>query len=407
MTLWRYRAADADSELREGEIEAPDEAAAVERLHAVGLMPLRLRPRGRGDAPVSPVSTPVRRRRALKPAALAAATSQAAVLLRSGLALDEALDVAAGFSEKPREAEILRALLERIRAGASLAEAMDAEPGAFPEFAVSMVRAGEEAGQLEGALARLAEFLEQSLAWRETVRSALLYPIVVAFVCCGSIAVLFAFVVPRFAPLFAEAGDALPVSARALLATSDLVRGFWWTLPVSALLMTFGLRRALHTSEGRRRWDRTILGLPVIGPLAAKTRTVHFARTLGTLLEGGVPLVPALQIARETVGSTVFAEAVDAVLEQAKAGKGLAEPLRRTGVFPPLAARLIAIGEESGRQHDMLLRVADTLEIDTRRVIDRLIALLTPALTIVLGVVVAAVIGSILTAVLSVYDLAM
>ncbi len=404
MTLWRYRAADADSELREGEIEALDEGAAAARLQSLGLMPLRLRPLGPEK---TAAAVPERRRRGLKPAVLAAIAAQTAVLLRSGIALDDALDVAASFAEKPRESEVLRALLGRIRGGASLAEAMSAEPGLFPDFAVSMVRAGEEAGQVESALARLAEFLEQSMAWRETIKSALLYPAVVALVCCGSIAVLFAFVVPRFAPLFAQAGDALPSSARTLLAVSDLVRGWWWTLPLAALVLAFTAQRALRTQEGRRRWDRAVLTLPVFGPLAAKTRTVHFARTLGTLLKGGVALVPALQIARETAGNLVFAEAIDAVLEQAKAGKGVAEPLRRTGVFPPLASRLMAIGEESGRQQEMLMRIADTLESETRRLVDRLIALLTPALTIVLGVIVAAVIGSILTAILSVYDLAM
>jgi general secretion pathway protein F len=403
MTVWRYRAADGESELREGEIEAVDEIAAAARLQTAGLMPLRLRPMAAQKA-----AAPTERRgRALKLAALAATASQTAVLLGSGLALDEALDLSADFSQKPREAEVLRTLLERIRSGASLAEAMTAEQGVFPDFAVSMVRAGEEAGSLESALARLSEFIEQSLAWREAVISALLYPAVVALVCCGSIGVLFAFVVPRFAPLFAEAGDALPASARALLATSDLVQNWWWTLPMAALLLFLGARRALRTVEGRRRWDHAVLKLPVVGSVVAKMRTVHFARTLGTLIDGGVPLVPALQIARETAGNVVFAEAIDAVLEQAKSGKGLAEPLRHTGIFPPLACRLMAVAEESGRQKEMLLKIADTLEAETRRLVTRLMTLLTPALTVILGVVVAAVIGSILTAVLSVYDLAM
>jgi general secretion pathway protein F len=239
------------------------------------------------------------------------------------------------------------------------------------------------------------------------VISAVLYPAVVALVCCGSIGVLFVFVVPRFAPLFAQAGDALPASASALLAASDLARHWWWTVPVAALLLFLGARRALRTVEGKRRWDSAVLKLPVLGPVVAKMCTVHFARTLGTLIDGGVALVPALQIARETAGNAVFAQAIDAVLEQAKSGKGVAEPLRQTGVFPPLACRLMAVAEESGRQKEMLLKIADTLEAETRRLVERLVALLTPALTVVLGVIVAAVIGSILTAVLSVYDLAM
>jgi general secretion pathway protein F len=150
-----------------------------------------------------------------------------------------------------------------------------------------------------------------------------------------------------------------------------------------------------------------ILRLPLLGSLVAKVETVHFSRTLGTLLTNGVTLVSALSITRETIGNPVFADAAGAALEQIRTGKGLTETLRKTGVFPPLALRLIRTGEESGRQDEMLLRVADVLEVETRRTIDRLLSLLTPALTIVLGIIVAAVIGSILTAVLSVYELAL
>jgi general secretion pathway protein F len=337
---------------------------------------------------------------------LAAATAQIATLLRAGLPLDEAIEVAAEISEAPRERAALRALLERLRGGSSLADAMTAE-GSFPDFAISMVRAGEAGAGLEPALARLTEFLERDQAAREHIKSALLYPAVVALVCCASIGVLFAFVVPRFRPLFEQAGDALPAPARALLAASDLVQAFWWTLPAALVAAVLLVRRELRDRRRRQRWDRLVLRVPLLGPIVVKTQTIHFTRTVGTLLKNGVPLVNALSITRGAVGNTVFGEAADTVLEQVRTGKGLAEPLRATGVFPPLALRLIRIGEESGRQDDMLLRVAEVLEADTRRTIDRLLSLLTPALTIALGMIVAAVIGSILTAVLSVYDLAM
>jgi general secretion pathway protein F len=405
MPRWRYQAADAASEMVEGDLDAPDVAGAVERLHAAGLVPLRVRPAAGAIATTAPWRSRAPRRR-MPVRSLAAATAQIATLLRAGLPLDEAIEVAAEISEAPRERAALRALLERLRGGSSLADAMTAE-GSFPDFAISMVRAGEAGAGLEPALARLTEFLERDQAAREHIKSALLYPAVVALVCCASIGVLFAFVVPRFRPLFEQAGDALPAPARALLAASDLVQAFWWTLPAALVAAVLLVRRELRDRRRRQRWDRLVLRVPLLGPIVVKTQTIHFTRTVGTLLKNGVPLVNALSITRGAVGNTVFGEAADTVLEQVRTGKGLAEPLRATGVFPPLALRLIRIGEESGRQDDMLLRVAEVLEADTRRTIDRLLSLLTPALTIALGMIVAAVIGSILTAVLSVYDLAM
>lgn len=405
MPQWRYQAADDASERIEGDVDAADLAGAVERLHAAGLVPLRVRPAE--GATASSATWRFRSRGRRMPArSLGATAGQIATLLRAGLPLDEAIEVASEISEAPRERAALLALLERIRGGSSLADAMAAQ-GSFPDFAVSMARAGEAGAGLEPALARLSEFLERDQAAREHIKSALLYPAVVALVCCASIGVIFIFVVPRFRPLFEQAGDALPAAARSLLAASELLQTFWWTLPVALVLAVIFIRRELRDRQRRRRWDRLVLRVPLLGPIVVKTQTVHFTRTLGTLLKNGVPLVNALSITRGAVGNAVFREAADTVLEQVRTGKGLAEPLRSTGVFPLLALRLIRVGEESGRQEDMLVRVAEVLEADTRRTVDRLLALLTPALTIALGVVVAAVIGSIMTAVLSVYDLAM
>ncbi len=406
MTEFRYVAVDPSSQTIEGRMEALSKSAVVERLHAAGHVPIHIDEIGLLTLQGMDVGELFTSRRVSR-RSLALITGQLATLLHAGLALDESLGILADLIERPREKQALRTLREKISGGVTLADAMAAQPKVFPGFYVSMVRAGEAGASLESVLARLAEFLERSEAAKEHVKSALMYPLIVAVTCCVSIAVLMMFVVPRFRPLFEQAGGALPTSARLLLAVSDLVNSFWWVGVLAPLLFVFVLAWQFKSRTSRARWERLFLRLPLVGDLIAKVEVVRFSRTLGTLMKNGVSLLAALAITRETIGNQVFVGAVNHVLEQVKTGKGLAGPLAQTKVFPALAIHLIRVGEESGRQEEMLFKIADIFETETRRSIDRMLALLGPALTVFLGLVVAGVIGSILTAILSVYDLAM
>ena len=406
MTEFRYVAVDPSSQTIEGRMEALSKSAVVERLHAAGHVPIRIDEIGLLALQNMDVGE-LLRGRGVSRRSLALITGQLATLLHAGLALDESLGILADLVERPREKQSLRTLRERISGGVTLADAMAAQPKVFPGFYVSMVRAGEAGASLEAVLARLAEFLERSEAAKEHVKSALLYPLIVAITCCASIAVLMMFVVPRFRPLFEQAGSALPTAARLLLAVSDVVNSYWWLGVLIPLAVVLLIASQFKSRVSRARWERVFLRLPLVGELIAKVEVVRFSRTLGTLMKNGVSLLAALAITRETIGNQVFVGAVNHVLEQVKTGKGLAGPLAQTKVFPPLAIHLIRVGEESGRQEEMLFKIADIFETETRRSIDRMLALLGPALTVVLGLVVAGVIGSILTAILSVYDLAM
>jgi general secretion pathway protein F len=406
MPQFRYVAVEGSSAPVEGRMEAVNKAAVIDRLHALGHTPIRVdqlaaSPFASLDlaALFGPRRMPARQ--------LALLTSQLATLLHAGLALDGALGILRQLATKPLDRQCLKLLIERISGGATLSDAMAEQPNVFPGFYVSMIRAGEAGASLEAVLDRLSEFLERSQAAREHIISALLYPIIVAVTCCLSIAVLFLFVVPRFRPVFEQAGNALPLAARGLLAVSDFLQDFWWACILVPLLLAFLVYRQFKKPASRRRWDQRLLKLPGIGDLITKTEVVRFARTLATLLKNGVSLLAALTITRETITNGVFADAVGTIIERAKTGKGLAEPLAQTKVFPPLVIHLVRVGEETGRADEMLFKVADIFEGETRRSIDRMLALLGPALTIGLGLIVAAVIGSILTAVLSVYDLAM
>jgi general secretion pathway protein F len=406
MPQFRYVAVEGSSAPVEGRMEAVNKAAVIDRLHALGHTPIRVdqlaaSPFASLDlaALFGPRRMPARQ--------LALLTSQLATLLHAGLALDGALGILRQLATKPLDRQCLKLLIERISGGATLSDAMAEQPNVFPGFYVSMIRAGEAGASLEAVLDRLSEFLERSQAAREHIISALLYPIIVAVTCCLSIAVLFLFVVPRFRPVFEQAGNALPLAARGLLAVSDFLQDFWWACILVPLLLAFLVYRQFKKPASRRRWDQRLLKLPGIGDLITKTEVVRFARTLATLLKNGVSLLAALTITRETITNGVFVDAVGTIIERAKTGKGLAEPLAQTKVFPALVIHLVRVGEETGRADEMLFKVADIFEGETRRSIDRMLALLGPALTIGLGLIVAAVIGSILTAVLSVYDLAM
>ncbi len=401
MPRFTYRAvaAVAGSAPVEGTLEAPSRAAVVDRLHAQGQIPIRIE-----EAGGFRLSLPGRRG-GVSHKALTLLTGQLATLLNAGLPLDEALAVLRDGARTEAERQALGTLLEKVSGGSSVADAMAGMPATFPDSFVGMVRAGEAGATLAPTLERLAAHMQRVQETREHIRSALTYPAVVAATCLLSLVVLFVMVVPRFEPLFRQAGAALPTSAAFLLGFSRFMAEWWWLLVLAPALALLAFQRHLRAPAARLRWERRLFAAPVIGPVARQVQAAGLCRTLGTLLRNGVSLLGALSLTRAATRSSVFTQALDRVLEQVKAGKGLAEPMRQSGAFPPVVLRLVRVGEETGRQDEMLLKAAELMEAESRRAIDRALGLLTPAVTIILGLVVAAVILTILTAMLSVYDI--
>jgi general secretion pathway protein F len=297
-------------------------------------------------------------------------------------------------------------VLDRVRSGSSLADALAAQPKVFPAYYVGMVRAGEASGSLETTMRQLAELLERSRAARQHVKSGLTYPIIVLATGALSLTVLFGFVIPRFRPLFEDAGSRLSMSARLILATSDFFAAAWWVIGLLVVAAIAGARWALNTPAGRERWDRRLLSVPYLRDLLLKIEFARFSQTFGTLLRNGVSPLAAFGITVETVGNKVLRGALSVVMESLKEGKGLSKPLEETGLVPPLGVQLTRVGEETGRLDEMLLKVSDIYQQETQASIDRLLALLVPGVTIALGLIVAVVMGSIVTAILGVYDLA-
>ena len=399
MPRFSYKSVTPAGEVVEGEMEAASRDAVVDWLRSQGHVPIRADERRARGLRLSFAA------RRVRPKEVVVLTRELATLLGAGLTLDRTLTILAGLAEQGPARTLMERVQERVRGGASLADALADSGGVFPDFYVGMVRAGEAGGTLEAVLTRLADTMERSQAIRDSVRSALQYPVIVLVMAGLSVAILLTAVIPEFRPLFEEAGAALPISTRIIVSASDLFRDAWWVLALAMLVVIFAIRR--HNSEpaGRLRWDRWVLRTPLLGELARKVETARLARTLGTLLANGVSVLNALTMSAATLQNRAMAETIADVRGHLQKGEGLGEPLARSGVLPGLATQLIQVGEESGQLEQMLLRVADIYDEEVKRTIARLLALLVPAITIALGALVAFIVGSMLTAILSSYDL--
>jgi general secretion pathway protein F len=333
-------------------------------------------------------------------------TQQLAQLLKAGLPLDRALTVLISVNNESKVQKLLTRIQEAVRGGSGLADALEAQSGVFTRLYLNMVRAGEAGGSLEVVLERLADFLERSKALKDTVTSALIYPLILLLVAGASVVILLTYVVPQFQTLFDDAGEALPLATQIVIGLGEGVRRYGWLGVVLLAGSVLFFRQQFSQIETRYRWDRLALRTPLIGDLIAKVETARLARTLGTLLRNGVPLLTALGIVREIIANQVLSQSLGAVAENLKAGQGLAEPLLKQQVFPPLAIHMIRVGEETGQLDAMLLQVADTYDGEVQTTVKRLLSLLEPILILGLGLIIAGIIMSILVAIISINDLA-
>jgi general secretion pathway protein F len=405
MPRYRYEAVDSAGELLRDVIEAPSAEAAVERLRDRGLLPLAVS-EARGGLLAGAWGQPLfSKNRALSRKTVLLLTQQLGNLLHAGMPLDRALTILIGVSDDQQAKALLERVQEKVRGGSNLADALEVQ-GAFSRFYLNMIRAGEVGGALDVVLKRLTDFLERSQALRETVTSALIYPMILLSVSALSVIILLTFVVPQFQRLFADAGKALPLATQIVIALGDGLRHYGWVGAIGVVLLVALLRQQMSQPASRARWDRWFLRLPLFGDLIAKVETARLSRTLGTLLGNGVSLLNALTIVRETLSNQVLAAALGEVAEHVKTGRGLADPLLEAGDFPKLAVQMIRVGEETGQLQEMLLQVADTYDAEVQTAVKRLLTLLEPALILGLGVVIAGIIMSILVAILSLNELA-
>ena len=400
MPLYRYKALNARGELLDGQMEAATDAEVALRLQEQGHLPVeaKLASEAGGDSPWRALFEP-------KPFAgqrLVQFTQQLATLLGAGQPLDRALSILLELPEDEVAKRTITDIRDAVRGGASLSAALDRQHGAFSRLFVNMVRAGEAGGNLSETLQRLADYLERSRALRARVINALVYPAILLAMVGLSLLFLLGYVVPQFSAMYDSLDADLPWFSQLVLGLGNFVRDWWILLLAIPVLALLWLDRKRRDPAFMLKFDGWLLQRKLAGPLVAKLETARLARTLGTLLRNGVPLLSALGIARNVLDNRVLANDVDAATDEVKNGIGLSAALAKGKRFPRLALQMIQVGEESGALDAMLLKTADTFEQETSIAMDRLLAALVPAVTLVL----ATVVGIVILAVLSpIYDL--
>ena len=327
---------------------------------------------------------------------VAAFTRQLATLLKAGITLAESLGALFEQSDKVKLKRVLGEVRGAVNEGSSLGDAMAKHPSVFDDLFVSMVRAGETAGNLDEVLLRLADFMESSHKLRSKVRSAMIYPAIMVGVGTIIMAILMIVVVPKITDMFAQQGRTLPAKTRALVWISHMF-GAWWFVWLGLIVAGgFGFRAWVKTENGRTAFHKLVLRLPLVGPLVRQVAVARFSRTLGTMLEAGVPMLRSLEVAREVLGNVILAKVIDEAKRGVTEGESLAVMLRKSGHFPATVTHMIAVGERSGSLESMLLRIADSHEQEVDMRLGRLTAMLEPMMIVVMGVTVAFMVFAIL-----------
>jgi general secretion pathway protein F len=415
MATFHYRAVTAAGRWQEGTRDGATEKVVARELQASGLTPVYVglsaqassggllqlagvsREAGGGALPIWSRNRVSSRDRLLF-------TQELATLLNAGVPLDRALTICAELTENRSLRQILSDVLREVRGGKSLADALGSHGETFSRLYVNMVRAGQASGTLAAIFQRLAELEAASSEWRSQLVSSLIYPALLTAVAVASMGVLMNVVVPRFAQVFESTGLPIPLPTYLLLEASRMMQTYGWIVLIAAVAGVVTFRRTLRTPAGREKWDRFLLRIPLVGGLLQRAETARFARTMATLTAGSVPLVQSLGLAKDVVGNRVMAESLDRVAQGVKRGEGLAEPIRKTGVFPPLAAHLLTVGEETGRLDMVFERLANIYDRETQTAVKRLTALFEPVVILGMGLMVGVIVLSLLMAITSINE---
>ena len=386
MPFYAYKGVSTSGKNLKGHLDAENPRAARARLRRDGIFVTdlsegqRAAAAGAGESRLASLLPSLQRVSALD---LALATRQLATLVGAGIPLVGALRALTEQVENARLKRVLGQVRERVNEGAALADAMAAS-GVFPDLYVGMVRAGEAGGALETVLERLADYLESQVRLRAKVTSILIYPAMMFGFACLVVGVLVTVVLPQITELLASLNQDLPFYTRAIIGASNFMRDFWWLVVLLALAAFALFRAAIRTERGRASWDRLKLRAPVAGRLVRLLAISRFARTLSTLLAGGLPITRALQTGGQVTGNAVLAEAIEAARHSITEGASVAQPLRASGEFPPMVTHMIEVGEQSGELEAMLAKVSDTYEEQVETTVTRLTALLEPLLILVM-----------------------
>lgn len=397
MGAFEYTAVDQGGRQHKGVVEGDTARQVRQLLRDRGLLPTQVNEvmeRQRRSAAAGRSSFSLRR--GISAGDLALVTRQLATLLRSGMPLEETLLAVGQQAEKPRLKSILLGVRSRVMEGHTLASGLGEFPQAFPEIYRATVAAGEQSGHLDPVLERLADYTEGRQQLRQRVSHALIYPIILVSLAILIVSALLVYVVPKVVGVFENTGQELPALTQALIASSDFLREYGVVLLVLIGIAVFVFTRMLRRLEFRRRWDRFLLRLPLIGKFTRGVNTARFTRTLSILAGSGVPVLDALRISGDVVGNVPMREAIEETAVRVREGAPLGRSLGASRLFPPMTMHLISSGEASGELENMLERAADNQEREVNSLVGALLSILEPVLILVMGVIVLAIVLAIL-----------
>lgn len=417
MSVYLYKAFKLSGESVEGSIPADSERAALQALERMSLLPMDVRPDPKdvlagaegSDEEQTFLQKLLKRRVSAESAArfareLADLSAAGVPILRALDAISErkdtANDVVWGAGDKPedkRARAIFRSVRRDVAGGTSLADALARRPELFPEASIGVVRAGEAGGFLDEALRRIAAFGEREVSLKRRVRSALAYPVLLIFLGIGAVIFLLAWVVPRFSAIYKDLGGSLPLPTQILVGTADFLSSYWWLLVAGAAALGAFAWRLLTTEDGKNQFDRWTLRIPLLRGVIGRAALARFARTLGTLLASGVPILAALEVARSACGNREFSAKIAETIAPIREGADLATPLEHTKMFPPEVIEMVSVGQESGALDKVLERIGDRADEEVDHALRILVAFLEPALVVsVAGVVFFVVVAALL-----------
>ena len=386
MPVFEYVAIDRSGKNRKGIIDADSARAARNKLRADGIYPTRLDETQADEISERPSRLQFRiALQRVRRADVVSTTRQLATLLSAGLPLVSALSGVLEQAKRPALRKVLSQVRERVKEGMSLASALMEHPAVFPAVYTAMINAGETSGTLELVVERLADFGEQQLALQRKIRSTLAYPLLMLIVGVGVVVFLMAYVIPRVTQIFVEMKQQLPLPTTILITVSELFQKYW---PLAILAMVgcfFAVRYYVKTEAGRRRYDKMLLKLPVVGSIVEKVAMTRITRTLGTLLHNGVPLLSAMEIVRSLVSNVVLRQALEEARQEISEGASITAPLARGGVFPPAVIQMISVGEQSGNLEGMLFKVAETFDSEVETSVTTFTSLLGPFMILFLA----------------------
>lgn len=385
MAIYSYTAKSSDGRTVSGTMEAERESRVIDSLRKQNLIIISIKE-------TKEVKKREGLKKKIKPDELVIFSRQLATMIDSGIPLVQALDILTEQMESKGLKEIIDRVRQDVETGSSLSEALAKHPKVFSQLFINMVMAGERSGMLDDILDRLAGYLEKANALHRKIKSSLVYPAVVVSMAILITLVLILKVIPAFKGMFAMLGGDLPLPTKVLIGISDWMRQFFPFMVLILVLILMGFKRYINTEKGRLKFDQFSLRLPVFGPLFRKVAVAKFSRTLSTLVRSAVPILDSLDIVSKTSGNKVVEVATAEVCLSIREGENIASPLAKSGVFPPMVVRMIAVGEQTGELVKMLTKIADFYDEQVDNAVSGLTSMIEPLIIAFLGIVIGGIV---------------